>query len=245
MIIDALDGRVPNAIAHPNRQALLQSEDIRGFEPVGLAYFDMAALPPLPREAVEPGPRSDQAIRLSLGLSGRHASLDRGRGRAGAADGHPGVVRSADVRCGTCRRFRSGVAGFTVVSLEEPGSAQRFASRSPRSRNFRDRMTWAARTRSMSSSRRCSEFRCTTSSSPTWDTVHALQRRHPDQCAVTHPRELGTGLVPRPKMALVAEVKNRDLLAKSLEKMIDRANAALRDMPKAAELGSRSARSSD
>ena len=48
-IIEALDGRAANAIAHPNRQALLQSEDIRGFEPVGLAFFDMAALPPCPR----------------------------------------------------------------------------------------------------------------------------------------------------------------------------------------------------
>ena len=39
------------------------------------------------------------------------------------------------------------------------------------------------------------------------------------------------GLFRVPKMAIVAEVKNHDLLAKSIEKLIDHANQTLRGMP--------------
>lgn len=45
-MIDALDGRAPNVSADPTRTALAKLQD--GFQPVGLAYFDMAALPKLP-----------------------------------------------------------------------------------------------------------------------------------------------------------------------------------------------------
>ena len=55
-IIAALESREPNAVEHPNRVALIRGDDAQGFVPVGLSFFDMAALPPsLPRAAVALG----------------------------------------------------------------------------------------------------------------------------------------------------------------------------------------------
>jgi prepilin-type processing-associated H-X9-DG protein len=54
-IIAALEGREPSAVEHPTRAALVRNDDAPGFESVGLGFFDMAALPPLPKEAVALG----------------------------------------------------------------------------------------------------------------------------------------------------------------------------------------------
>ena len=51
MIIDALAGRVPNATAHQIRDDLSRMRTSADSSCVGLAYFDMAAIPPLPRYA--------------------------------------------------------------------------------------------------------------------------------------------------------------------------------------------------
>ena len=51
--IAALEGRVPNAVNHELRRTLAQREG--AFEPFGWAYFDMAALPPLPPDAIALG----------------------------------------------------------------------------------------------------------------------------------------------------------------------------------------------
>lgn len=52
-MIDALDGRRPNALENPGRRELAGRVD--GFEPIGLGYFDMAALPQLPPQAASLG----------------------------------------------------------------------------------------------------------------------------------------------------------------------------------------------
>ncbi|MDR3637301.1 MAG: DUF1559 domain-containing protein [Isosphaeraceae bacterium] len=52
-IISALDKKTPSAIENPTRTALARTEGT--FEPVGLAFFDMAALPELPPQAAPLG----------------------------------------------------------------------------------------------------------------------------------------------------------------------------------------------
>ena len=52
-MIAALDGRVPDATEHPSRAALAKVDD--GVTPVGVGFFDMAALPELPPQAAALG----------------------------------------------------------------------------------------------------------------------------------------------------------------------------------------------
>ncbi len=53
LMIDALDGRQANATNHPTRAEL--ARDVDGIEPIGVAFFDMAALPTLPPQAASLG----------------------------------------------------------------------------------------------------------------------------------------------------------------------------------------------
>ncbi len=100
-IIAALDGREPNAVDHPTRTALKRGDDAPGFEPVGLAFFDMAALPPLPREAVALGLDRIKRFDYRWGFHGPAIQSIIGVVVPGAAHGHPGAVRSANLRCAT------------------------------------------------------------------------------------------------------------------------------------------------
>ena len=100
-IIAALDGREPNAVDHPTRSALRKGDDTPGFEPVGLAFFDMAALPPLPSEAVALGLDRVKRVDYRWGFHGRAIQSIIGVVAPAPAHGHPGAVRSADLRCAT------------------------------------------------------------------------------------------------------------------------------------------------
>src|SRR5262249_22620932 len=50
-IIAAISNREPNAVEHPTRVALRRAQEDGVAVPVGFAFFDMAALPPLPSDA--------------------------------------------------------------------------------------------------------------------------------------------------------------------------------------------------
>ena len=67
-MIAALDGKEPNAVDHPHRVELAASAD--GFEPVGLAFLDMAALPKMPPEAADFGLDGIKRVDIKWGYQG-------------------------------------------------------------------------------------------------------------------------------------------------------------------------------
>jgi prepilin-type processing-associated H-X9-DG protein len=68
VMIDSLDGGTPNATSHPVRAALAAAAS--GFTPAGLAFFERAALPPLPPQAVALGLDRIERIDLRWGFDG-------------------------------------------------------------------------------------------------------------------------------------------------------------------------------
>ena len=85
-ILAALDGVEPNAVEHPTRLELARGDDEPGFVPVGLAFCERAAFPPLPRKAVALGLDKIQRLDYRWGFRGRRsrassASRPRCRGR--------------------------------------------------------------------------------------------------------------------------------------------------------------------
>ena len=83
--------------------------------------------PPPALQGCQLGPRSDQAIRLSMGVSGRVTSEHRGGSRAGPTDGDPGDLRSAHVRLAApappaerARRIHGRFAGWGQVGSTDP-----------------------------------------------------------------------------------------------------------------------------
>ncbi len=120
-IIAALESREPNAVEHPNRLALIRSDDAQGFVPVGLAFFDMAALPSsLPREAIALGLDGVKRFDYRWGFHDR--ALESMMGAVTSVprfQGHPRVVRSARLRCTRPACPCPAVwQVFTVVSLD-------------------------------------------------------------------------------------------------------------------------------
>jgi prepilin-type processing-associated H-X9-DG protein len=229
-IIEALDGRAANAIAHPNRQALLQSEDARGFEPVGLAFFDMAALPPLPPEAAQLGLERIKRFDYRWGFQDDTLISIVGAVIPAPRKGIPAMFDQPTFDAAHLPPLPVGVAGFTVLSVEEPRLAPL----------LRESLGALARPPSSDDPSRIDEaLKAFFGVSPHDEFFAYLGSRFTLYNVATrinapsHAVEsLALGLFRAPKMALVAEVKHRDLLAKSLEKMIERANLALRAMPK-------------
>jgi Protein of unknown function (DUF1559) len=238
VIIEALDGRAANAIAHPNRRALLQSEDMRGFEPVGLAYFDMAALPPLPPEAVGLGLDRIKRFDYRWGFQGDTLVSIVGAVIPAPRKGIPAMFDQPTFDAGHLPPLPVGVAGFTVVSVEEPRLAPL----------LRESLGTLARAPSSDDPGRIDDalkaifgisphdefFACLGTRFTLYNVASRIN-------APSHVLEsLALGLFRAPKMAIVADVKHRDLLAKSLEKMFDHANEALRansKQPNALTLG--------
>jgi hypothetical protein len=230
VIIEVLEGRAPNATAHLNRQALLQSEDIRGFEPVGLAFFDMAALPTLPPEAVGLG--LDRIKRFDYRWGFQEDTLVSIVGAVIPAPrkGIPAMFDQPTFDARQLPPLPVGTSGFTVVSVEEPRLAPL----------LRDSLGALARAPSSDEPGQIDDALKAIFGVSLHDeffgylgnrfTLYNVATRIN---APSHALEsLALGLFRAPKMAIVAEVKHRDLLVKSLEKMIERANEALRAMPK-------------
>ena len=93
VVLAVLDGKVPSAVDHPRRVALLKARD--DFQPVAAGFLDLERAP---NDAPRGGParsRRSEAGRVPVGLPGRCAR-DRTRCRCPrAAPGYPGSARSA------------------------------------------------------------------------------------------------------------------------------------------------------
>ena len=133
----------------------------------------------------------------------------------------------------TCRRFRSASRDSRSFRSKKPGSRQSCVNRSEH---------WPGYRSSDDPGRIDEALKAFFGVSPHDEFFAYLGHRFTIYNVATrinapsHVLEsLALGLFRAPKMALVAEVKHRDLLAKSLEKMIEQANEALRAHAETAE----------
>jgi prepilin-type processing-associated H-X9-DG protein len=117
-IIAALDGREPDAVDHPNRLALKKSDDASGFEPVGLAFFDMAALPPLPREAVALGLDGIKRLDYRWGFHGPAIQSIVAAVVPAPRRGIPALFDQPTFDVRHLPPLPGGLSGFTVLSLD-------------------------------------------------------------------------------------------------------------------------------
>ena len=226
VMIDALDGRVQSASAIPTRQALLHSEDVRRFEPVGLAYFDMAALPPLPPEAVSLGLDRIKRFDYRFGFEDDSLVSIVGAQIPAPRKGIPAFFDQPTFDVHHLPPLPVGVAGFTVLSIEEARLAPL----------LRDVIAVMAGIQLTDDPGRIDDaLRSIFGVSLHDDFFSYLGTRFTLYSVATrinapaHALEsMALGLFRAPRMALVAEVKNHDVLAQSLEKMIARANEILR-----------------
>ncbi len=117
-IVATLDGREPSAVDHPTRLALKQGEDAPGFEPVGLAFFEMAALPPLPREGVALGLDRIERFDYRWGFHGKAIQSILGAVVPSPRSGIPALFDQPTFDIEHLPPLPGGLPGFTVLSLD-------------------------------------------------------------------------------------------------------------------------------
>jgi prepilin-type processing-associated H-X9-DG protein len=117
-ILGALDGREPSAVDHPTRLALKKGEDASGFDPVGLAFFDMAALPPLPREAAGLGLDRIERFDYRWGFHGTAIQSILGAVVPSPRAGIPALFDQPTFDVRHLPPLPGGLSGFTVFSLD-------------------------------------------------------------------------------------------------------------------------------
>ncbi len=230
-IIDALEGRATNAIAHPNRQALLRSEDAGGFEPVGLAFFDMAALPPLPSKAVSLGLDRIKRFDYRWGFQGESLLSIVGAVVPAPRTGIPAIFDQPTFDSRHLPPLPNGLGGFTVVSLDGARVAARIRESlavlaDPPGANIPAPEQVGEVLRVFLGVSLNDEIFAHLGSRFTIYNV-ATRINAPSHIL----ESTAQGLFRVPMMAIVAEVKNHDLLAKSIEKLVDHANQTTRGMP--------------
>ncbi len=117
-IIAALDGVEPNALEHPTRMDLARSADEPGFVPVGLAFCDLAAFPPLPRQAVALGLDKIKRFDYRWGFHGPAIESIVGVVAPAPRTGIPALIDQPTFDARHLPPLPAGLAGFTVLSLD-------------------------------------------------------------------------------------------------------------------------------
>ncbi len=116
----ALDGDEPSAIDHPARADLKKSADAPGFVPVGFAFFEMTALPRLPKEAVALGLDGIKRFDFRWGFDGPALQTIIGMVAPEPRKGIPAVFNQPVFDRGHLPPLPGGLAGFTVLSIDPP-----------------------------------------------------------------------------------------------------------------------------
>ncbi|HZW33054.1 MAG TPA: DUF1559 domain-containing protein, partial [Isosphaeraceae bacterium] len=117
-VIATLEGREPSAVEHPTRVSLTKSDDAIGFQPVGLAFFDMAALPPLPPQAVALGLDRIRRFDYRWGFHGAAIQGILGAVVPAPRTGIPALFDQPAFDVRHLPPLPGGLAGFTILSLE-------------------------------------------------------------------------------------------------------------------------------
>jgi hypothetical protein len=223
-IIAALDGREPSAIEHPGRIALLRSRDVRGFQPAGLAFFDMAALPPLPKEVVALG--LDRIKRFDYRFGFRDQALESALGVVVPAPrkGIPALFDQPAFDARHLPALPARLAGFTVLSLDFARLWDQLISdmEAIERGGARPLIELEKTTQKAVGLRLRDDVLANLGPRITYYTVPAKVN------APTNFLEgIAQGFFLVPKTAIVVEIKNHDAVAKALEMFIPHANRAL------------------
>jgi hypothetical protein len=115
-MIEALDGKRPSALAHPLRAELAKRND--AFEPIGLAFFEMAALANLPDDAAAYGLDRIKRIDYRLGLQEEAFVTIT---RLAAPEPRSGIVGLLDQPRFNIQHLPplpKGASSFTVISID-------------------------------------------------------------------------------------------------------------------------------
>jgi prepilin-type processing-associated H-X9-DG protein len=115
-VLDALDGKRPSAETDATRTALAKAGG--GFEPVGLAFLDMAILPPLPPDAARMGLGGLKRVEARFGFQD-DALMSVVRLVAPAPrNGILAMLDQPTFDLSTLPALPAGLTGFTVVSAD-------------------------------------------------------------------------------------------------------------------------------
>jgi hypothetical protein len=115
-MIEAFENDRPSALSHPLRAELARSEN--GFQPVGLAFFEMAALPKLPAEASIYGLDKIKHLDYRWGFQGDALMTVT---RLAAPAPRSGIVALLDQPTFDVKSLPplpSGIDGFTILSFD-------------------------------------------------------------------------------------------------------------------------------
>lgn len=223
VMIDALDGRVPNATTNRARADLAKVSD--GFEPVGLAFFDMAALPVLPPQAASLG--LDRVRRLDYRWGFQDDALMTVT-RIVAPSPRTGVLALLDLptfSVKTLPPIAAGVNSFTVFSLDPD--------------HLYDQVSSLARAADPNAQAQFAQveqiFRQVTGQKLRED---VLKHLGPKFATYTVPTRgnlptnalmgFASGMVHVPKTVVLIEVRESESFAKVLDALVGKANEALR-----------------
>jgi prepilin-type processing-associated H-X9-DG protein len=232
-IIAALENREPNAVEHPIRAALARGDRGNGFLPVGVGFFDMAALPSLPKEAAALGLDGIKHFEYRWGF--REAVLESSVGMVAPSPrrGIPALFDQPALDVRDLPPLPGGLAGFTVLSLDptrfwdslrksvaavavEPGRAE-FDGADQIERVFQAATGLRLREDVL------------VNLGSRWTFYNVPTRANAPSNIL---EGLAQGFFRVPKMAFVIEVKNRDAMARSLSRFVLRARDTLRNEPR-------------
>jgi prepilin-type processing-associated H-X9-DG protein len=225
-MIAALNGKTPDARANQTRAALARSE--AGFEPVGLGFFDMAALPKLPPQAASLG--LDRIKRVDYRWGFQDDALMTVT-RLIAPAPRSGILALLDQPTFDARRLPSlppGQVSFTVMSLDP--------------RRLFDAVADAARATDPNAPAAVAAIE---------QAVHdatglglredILKHLGPRMVAYIVPTRinaptnplagLAQGLAHVPKTTLLIEVDDAKAFGKVMDQLVERANAVLKSRP--------------
>jgi hypothetical protein len=227
VMIETLDTDRPDASGNPTRADLVKAED--GFTPVGVAFFDMAALPALPPQAVKLGLDRIRRIDYRWGFQGDALMTFT---RVVAPAPREGVLALLDQptfdRQGLLP-MPAGLVGFTAFSIDPDALYGRLAevasASDPKGRASFDAFERAVR---QATGLRLRE-EILSRLGPRM-TYYAVPSRI---IAPTNPLEgLAQGLVHTPRASLAIELKDAASFAKVLDDLVASARAMIRAQAK-------------
>lgn len=129
LMIAALDGGRPSAVEHPHRVGLLAADP--EMTAIGLAFFDMAALPPLPAEALALGFGGVERLDYRWGFEGP-ALVTRTRIHAPAPrSGLLALLDQPTFSAGDLPALPKGLPGLFVASIDPGRVYDQFAALLP------------------------------------------------------------------------------------------------------------------
>jgi prepilin-type processing-associated H-X9-DG protein len=218
-IIAALEGREPSAVDHPTRTALLRNDDANGFVPVGLAFFDMAALPPLPSEAVALGLDRVKRLDYRWGFHGPAIQSIVGAVVPAPRTGIPAFFDQPAFNARHLPPLPGGLAGFTVLSLDTARFVDQVAAalKTIDPRASQPLAQIEAAVQQVSGLKLRDDLLAPLGSRVVFYTF-PTQRNAPANVLAG----LAQALVFVPKSAVVIEVKDREGVAKALDKLSEK-----------------------